>query len=89
LKNAARESGTGKGWGKWATSIKADVIALWLAARERRTPWYANAVAAVVAAYVLSPLNLVPDFVPVLGYLDDLIVVPIGIMIAIRSMLPG
>ena len=68
----------------WARSIKADVIALWIAARDRRTPWYAKAVAAAVAAYALSPIDLIPDFIPVLGYLDDLLIVPLGIMLAVR-----
>lgn len=68
----------------WARSIKRDVIALWLAARDLRVPWYAKAVAAVVAAYALSPIDLIPDFVPVLGYLDDLVIVPVGIWVAVK-----
>jgi uncharacterized membrane protein YkvA (DUF1232 family) len=69
---------------RWARSIKADVIALWLAARDPRTPWHAKAVAAAVAAYALSPIDLIPDFIPVLGYLDDLLIVPLGIMLAVQ-----
>src|SRR6187455_841485 len=68
----------------WARAIKRDVVALWLAARDPRVPWYAKAVAAAVAAYALSPIDLIPDFVPVLGYLDDLLIVPLGIMLAVR-----
>ncbi len=68
----------------WARVIKRDVIALWLAARDPRVPWYAKAVAAVVAGYALSPIDLIPDFVPVLGYLDDLVIVPLGILLAVR-----
>lgn len=68
----------------WARGIKRDVIALWLAARDPRVPWYAKAVAAVVAAYALSPIDLIPDFVPVLGYLDDLLIVPLGILLAVK-----
>ncbi|NDV02648.1 YkvA family protein [Pseudoroseicyclus tamaricis] len=68
----------------WARRLKRDVLALWLAARDRRTPWQARAVAALVAAYALSPIDLIPDVIPVLGYLDDLILVPAGIFIAIR-----
>lgn len=68
----------------WAKSLKRDVTALWLAARDPRVPWYAKVVAAAVAAYALSPVDLIPDFIPVLGYLDDLIIVPLGIMLAIR-----
>lgn len=69
---------------QWARSLKRDVLALWLAARDPRTPWYAKAVAASIAAYALSPIDLIPDFIPVLGYLDDLLIVPLGIALAIR-----
>ena len=61
-----------------------DVVALYLATRDPRTPWHAKAVAACVAAYTLSPIDLIPDFVPVLGYLDDLVIVPLDIMLAVR-----
>jgi uncharacterized membrane protein YkvA (DUF1232 family) len=73
----------------WARSIKRDVVALWLAARDPRVPWYAKTVAALVAAYALSPIDLIPDFVPVLGYLDDLLVVPIGILAAVKLIPPN
>ena len=68
----------------WARAIQRDVIALWLAARDPRVPWYAKAVAGMVAAYALSPIDLIPDFIPVLGYLDDLIIVPLGILVAVK-----
>lgn len=68
---------------KWARAVRRDVIALWIAARDPRTPWYAKAIAAAVAAYALSPIDLIPDFVPVLGYLDDIIIVPLGILFAV------
>ncbi|WP_064692643.1 YkvA family protein [Rhizobium aegyptiacum] len=68
----------------WAKSLKRDVVALWLAARDARVPWYAKAVAGAVAAYALSPIDLIPDFIPVLGYLDDLVIVPLGILLATR-----
>jgi uncharacterized membrane protein YkvA (DUF1232 family) len=68
----------------WARAIKRDVGALWLASRDPRVPWYAKAVAAAIAAYALSPIDLIPDFIPVLGYLDDLAIVPLGILLAIR-----
>ncbi|WP_298017301.1 DUF1232 domain-containing protein [uncultured Parasphingopyxis sp.] len=61
-----------------------DVVALWLAARDSRVPWHAKAIAAAVAAYALSPIDLIPDFVPVLGYLDDLLLVPLGILLAVK-----
>ena len=68
----------------WARRIKQDVLALWIAARDRRTPILAKVVAGAVAAYALSPIDLIPDFIPVLGYLDDLLIVPLGIMLAIK-----
>ena len=68
----------------WARNLKRDVIALWLAARDPRVPWYAKALSAAVAAYALSPIDLIPDFIPILGYLDDLLIVPIGIWAAIK-----
>jgi len=68
----------------WARSMKRDIHALYLAARDPRVPWYAKATAACVAAYALSPIDLIPDFVPVLGYLDDVIIVPLGIALAAR-----
>ncbi|MEI5682520.1 YkvA family protein [Mesorhizobium sp. CCNWLW179-1] len=69
---------------QWARSIKRDVVALWIAARDPRTPIAAKLVAGAVAAYALSPIDLIPDFIPVLGYLDDLIIVPLGILLAVR-----
>lgn len=68
----------------WAKSLKRDVVALWIAARDSRTPIYAKFMAAAVAAYALSPIDLIPDFIPVLGYLDDLIIVPLGIFFCVR-----
>jgi uncharacterized membrane protein YkvA (DUF1232 family) len=68
----------------WAKSLKRDIVALWFAARDPRVPWHAKTVAGTVAAYALSPIDLIPDFIPVLGYLDDLLIVPLGIMLAIR-----
>ena len=68
----------------WADRIKRDVLALWLAARDRRTPWAAKAVAAGVVAYALSPIDLIPDFIPVLGLLDDAVLLPLGILLAVR-----
>jgi uncharacterized membrane protein YkvA (DUF1232 family) len=72
----------------WARTVKRDVVALYLAARDPRVPWYAKAVAACVAAYALSPIDLIPDFIPILGYLDDVILVPLGIALAIRLIPP-
>jgi uncharacterized membrane protein YkvA (DUF1232 family) len=69
---------------QWAGNIKRDVLALWLAARDPRVPCHAKALAALVTAYALSPIDLIPDFIPVLGYLDDLIIVPLGILAVVR-----
>jgi len=76
-------------WTQWARTIKRDAHALSLAARDPRVPWYAKALAVLVAAYALSPLDLIPDFVPVIGYLDDLIIVPAGIALVIRLIPPA
>ena len=67
-----------------ARHLKAETFALYLAARDPRTPWYAKLLVAGIVAYAFSPIDLIPDFVPVLGYLDDLILIPIGIAFAIR-----
>ncbi len=69
---------------KWARDLKRDVVALWIAAHDPRTPLSAKLVAGAVAAYALSPIDLIPDFIPVLGYLDDLLLVPLGILVAVR-----
>lgn len=69
---------------QWAHNVKRDVLALYLAARDPRVPWYAKALAALVAAYALSPIDIIPDFIPVLGYLDDLILLPLGIATVVR-----
>lgn len=68
----------------WAESLKRDVVALWIAARSPRTPLAAKIVAGAVAAYALSPIDLIPDFIPILGYLDDIVIVPLGIALAVR-----
>ena len=72
----------------WARAIKRDVHALYLASRDPRVPWYAKALALVVAGYALSPIDLIPDFIPVLGYLDDVILVPLGVLLVIRLIPP-
>ncbi|MDI1264304.1 MAG: YkvA family protein [bacterium] len=68
----------------WSRAIKRDVHAIYLASRDPRVPWYAKALGIAVAAYALSPIDLIPDFIPVLGYLDDLIIVPLGIALIVR-----
>ena len=69
---------------EWARAIKRDVHALWLAAHDPRTPWHAKAFAFAVAAYAPLHLDLIPDFIPVLGYLDELTLLRLGILLAIR-----
>jgi uncharacterized membrane protein YkvA (DUF1232 family) len=68
----------------WALGLKRDVHALYLASGDPRLPWYAKALALAVAGYALSPIDLIPDFIPVLGQLDDLIIVPLGLLLVIR-----
>jgi uncharacterized membrane protein YkvA (DUF1232 family) len=68
----------------WAKSLKRDVMTLWFVLRHPHTPWLARALAAILTAYALSPIDLIPDFIPVLGYLDDLIIVPLGIWLLLK-----
>ncbi len=70
----------------WAKALKRDVITLWFALKHPLTPWHARALAAVLTAYAFSPIDLIPDFIPVLGYLDDLIIVPVGVWLLIRMV---
>lgn len=68
----------------WAKALKRDVMTLWFALKHPLTPWYARAFAAVLTAYALSPIDLIPDFIPILGYLDDLIIIPVGVWLLLR-----
>ena len=72
----------------WARAIRRDVHALWLAARDPRTPWTARLLALAIAAYALSPIDLIPDFIPVLGLLDEAILLPLAILLVIRLIPP-
>ena len=67
-----------------AQALKADTLALYLAARHPATPWYVKLLVAAIVAYALSPIDLIPDFIPVIGYLDDLVLLPLGIALAIH-----
>jgi uncharacterized membrane protein YkvA (DUF1232 family) len=69
---------------KWARGLRQQTLVVYYAARDPRTPWFARVLAFAVAAYALSPIYLVPDFIPVLGYLDDLVIVPLGLMLVLR-----
>jgi uncharacterized membrane protein YkvA (DUF1232 family) len=71
-----------------ARALKNEAFAVYLATKDPRTPWYAKAVAFLTIAYAFSPIDLIPDFVPILGYLDDLFIVPAGIALAVRLIPP-
>jgi uncharacterized membrane protein YkvA (DUF1232 family) len=71
----------------WARTLKRDVHAIYLAAHHPSVPWYAKVLAMAVAGYALSPIDLIPDFIPVFGYVDDLIIVPLGIWLVV-SLIP-
>ena len=68
--------------------LAVEAHAAWLAARDPRVPWFARILAVAVAAYALSPIDLIPDFIPVLGWLDDLVIVPLGLL-AVRRLIPA
>lgn len=74
---------------EWTRAIRRDVHALWLAGRDPRVPWYAKAFALLIAAYALSPIDLIPDFVPILGYLDEVILLPPAILLAVKLVPPA
>jgi uncharacterized membrane protein YkvA (DUF1232 family) len=69
-----------------AKRLKSEIYALYLAYKDPRTPWYAKVFAVLILGYALSPIDLIPDFIPVIGYLDDLIIVPAGIALLIKIM---
>lgn len=75
-------------WKSQANQLRIETYALYLAYKEPEVPWYAKAFAACVVGYALSPIDLIPDFIPVLGYLDDLVIVPLGITFALK-MIPS
>ena len=69
---------------QWAKSIKKDILVVWLIAKDKRTPSFIKLLALIIAAYALSPIDLIPDFIPILGYLDDIIIVPLGLLLIIK-----
>ncbi len=73
-------------WKRRARQLRTDTYALYLATRDPRVPWYVKVLAAIVVAYAFSPIDLIPDFIPVLGYLDDLILVPLGLVVAVKMI---
>jgi uncharacterized membrane protein YkvA (DUF1232 family) len=83
----ARSRSALRGIKAWARLLKREVHAIYLAAQSPRVPWYTKWLAMVVAGYALSPIDLIPDFIPILGYVDDLIIVPLGIWLVL-SLIP-
>ena len=73
---------------RWADEITRDVTAIYLARRDPRVPWYAKVLAVCIAAYAVSPIDLIPDFIPILGYADELIILPLGILLVVK-MIPA
>jgi uncharacterized membrane protein YkvA (DUF1232 family) len=74
---------------QWARRLKTELYAIYLACRDPRVPWYARVVAACVVAYAFSPIDLIPDPIPILGYLDDLVLVPLGVALVLRMIPPA
>jgi uncharacterized membrane protein YkvA (DUF1232 family) len=75
-------------WRDTAARLKREVYSLYFAVRDPRVPWYAKALAGSIVAYAFSPIDLIPDFIPVLGYLDDLILIPLGVLL-VRRLIPA
>jgi uncharacterized membrane protein YkvA (DUF1232 family) len=75
-------------WKQQVRKLKKETYVIYLACKDSRVPWYARTLAAIVVAYALSPIDLIPDIIPVIGYLDDLILVPLGIILVIRMIPP-
>ena len=74
---------------QWARALKRQTLTLWFCYRHGQTPWLPRTIAVIVVAYALSPIDLIPDFIPILGYLDDVILLPLGIWLALRLMPPA
>jgi uncharacterized membrane protein YkvA (DUF1232 family) len=76
-------------WKQHARQLKTEIYALYLAYKDPRLPWYAKVVAAVVVGYAFSPIDLIPDMIPILGYLDDLVLIPLGVVLALKLIPPA
>jgi uncharacterized membrane protein YkvA (DUF1232 family) len=76
-------------WRDRAARIRTNVVALYVAGRHPRVPWYAKALALIVVAYAVSPIDLIPDFIPVVGYLDDLLLIPLGVVLVVKLIPPA
>ncbi|SHF53488.1 Protein of unknown function [Caldanaerobius fijiensis DSM 17918] len=75
-------------WKQKAKKLKSEVVALYFAWKDPRMPWYAKLFSLIIVGYALSPIDLIPDFIPVLGYIDDLILIPLGVALAIKIIPP-
>lgn len=73
---------------QYARQLKQELYVLYFSYKDVRTPWYAKVVAICVVAYAFSPIDLIPDFIPILGYLDDLVLIPLGISLALKMIPP-
>ncbi|MDF2724930.1 MAG: hypothetical protein K0Q59_4605, partial [Paenibacillus sp.] len=73
----------------WAKQLKRKVIILFFAYKDARTPWYAKLLAMAVVAYAFSPIDLIPDFIPILGYLDDVMLIPLGVTLVLKMIPPA
>jgi uncharacterized membrane protein YkvA (DUF1232 family) len=73
-------------WKEWAKQLKLEIYALYIAYKDRHTPWYAKIFAALVVGYAFSPIDLIPDPIPILGYLDDLVLIPLGAYVAVKMI---
>jgi uncharacterized membrane protein YkvA (DUF1232 family) len=80
--------GFGATWKEKARALKRETYAVYLACRDPRVPWYGRVLAACIVAYAFSPIDLIPDYVPILGYLDDLILIPLGIAVVLKTIPP-
>ena len=85
-KQRPAHSGVIEAWKQWARQLKVETYAVYLTYKDPRTPWYARIFAACVVGYAFSPIDLIPDPIPVLGYLDDLVLVPVGVAIALKMI---
>jgi uncharacterized membrane protein YkvA (DUF1232 family) len=74
------------GWKQKARLLKRETYVLWLACRDPRTPWHARALAVLVTGYAFSPIDLIPDFIPILGYVDDLVLIPLGVALTVKAI---
>jgi uncharacterized membrane protein YkvA (DUF1232 family) len=83
---AAGGVGRAVSWRQRAGDLRRDVTALYFAVPDPRVPWYAKAFVALLVAYALSPIDLIPDFIPVLGYLDELVLLPLGVLLAVKMI---